>query len=446
MEKQILKKIITTHRERFFSIDKLSPRFISQEDELKIVSKEMVMVSGIRRSGKTSLLNLYYHYLSKKFKINKNNILFINFEDERFVNFAVEDFDNLYQSFIELFDPKGTKYFFLDEIQHMESWQKWVNRLYELEDIKIFITASNASLLKEDVSVSLTGRHRSVKNHCFSFAEYAVLKRVRFEKEALYIDKQQAKLNRLLEQYFDLGGFPEALINHDIQIVDQYYKDIVYRDIIARYKIRNIKEIKELAVYLISNTGNQNSYDSLRKLIGATNTTTIKNYISALEDVYLIHALPLFDYSIKKQIYNANKYYVTDIGFYHAVGFSFSPDVDRLLENIVLLDLLRQSEDVYYWRSAKGHEVDFVIQNKKKISQAIQVCYHLNTENTDREIRSLIAAREEIDAIELIIITREQNKIIRISEEDIKNQKYHFGANKPVNIKVIPYLEWLFLQ
>lgn len=428
MEKQVLKRIISTHKERFLAMDKLSPRLISKEDELKILSKEIVIVSGIRRSGKSSLLNLYYHYLSKTFKISKNNILFINFEDERFINFKVEDFDHLYQSYIELYEPKGMKYFFLDEVQNMEAWERWVNRLYEFEDIKIFITGSNASLLQEELSVSLTGRHRSIRNHCFSFAEYAILKRISFKRDDLYLDKQQIKLNRLLEQYFNLGGFPEALINNDISIVDQYFKDIVYRDIIARNKIRNIKEIKELAIYLISNTGKLNSYANLRKLIDATNTTTIKNYIAALEDVFLIHALPLFDYSIKKQIYNVNKYYVGDIGFYHAVGFSFSADYGRLLENMVLVDLLRQEKEVYYWKSSKGLEVDFVIQEKKKISQAFQVCYHLNTENTEREVRSLIAAQDEIHASELIIISREQNKTITYNA---------------IQIKVISYLNWL---
>lgn len=445
MEKQTLKQIISTHKERFLSLDRLSPRLISKEDELKILSKEIVIVSGIRRSGKSSLLNLYYHYLSKKFKINKNNILFINFEDERFVHFELDDFEQLYQSYIELYDPKGMKYFFLDEIQNVKSWERWVNRMYEFEDIKIFITGSNASLLQQEFSISLTGRHRSISNYCFSFSEYTILKKTSFTKESLYLDKQQIKLNRLLEQYIHLGGFPEALIRNDINIVDQYFKDIIYRDIIARYKIRNIKELKELTIYLISNTGKLNSYANLRKLINATNTTTIKNYIAALEDAFLIHALPLFDYSIKKQIYNVNKYYVNDIGFYHAVGFSFSADYGRLLENMVLIDLLRQEKEVYYWKSSKGLEVDFVVQEKKNISQAIQVCYHLNNENTEREVRSLIAANEELDASELLIISREQNRTIHISKEDIENKRTDFEVGKPLTIQLVSYLEWLLM-
>jgi hypothetical protein len=168
MEKQILKSIIATHKERFLSIEKLSPRLVSAEDEAKLLSKEMVVITGIRRSGKSSLLNLYYHFLSKKNKISAENILFINFEDERFIDFSTSDFELLYQAYIELYNPKGMMYFFLDEIQNVKAWERWVNRLYEFNTIKIFITGSNASLLQPELSSSLTGRHRQIRNHCFS--------------------------------------------------------------------------------------------------------------------------------------------------------------------------------------------------------------------------------------------------------------------------------------
>jgi predicted AAA+ superfamily ATPase len=432
MEKQILKSIITTHKEKFLAIDKLSTRLISHEDEKKLLSKEVVLITGIRRSGKSSLLNLYYHFLSKKNKIDQANILFINFEDERFIDFTVQDFELLYQSYMELYDPKGTKYFFLDEIQSIKGWERWINRIYEFDNIKIFITGSNASLLSSDISNSLTGRNRQIRNHCFSFAEYAILRKLTFDEKSLYSGTQQIKLNRLLHEYINLGGFPEVLKTQDTDIADQYFKDIIYRDIIAKHQIRNIKEIKELALYLISNTGNLNSYANLRKIIGATNTTTIKNYIALLGDVFLIHALPLFDFSIKKQIYNSNKYYVSDIGFYHAVGFSFSPDRGRLLENIILTDLLRLNYQTYYWKSTKGYEVDFLVQKQKNNILAIQVCYHLTNENMEREVRGLISAKEELFAQELIIITMDQNSF----DTAFLQESYPY-------IKVISYLNWL---
>ena len=428
MTKEVLKSIIISQKEKFLSKTNLINRYILGKEKKKLLAREVVFITGIRRSGKSSLLYLIYKHLSKLNKISVSNILFVNFEDERFINFTVADFDSLYRSFLEIENPKGKLYLFFDEIQNINGWERWINRMYEFENVKIFITGSNASLINSDISSSLTGRNRQIQNYTFSVFEYAKLKKIEINSKTLLSDNKRVNINRLLNKYFETGGFPEALKSGDTEIVDQYFKDIIYRDIIAKYSIRNIKEIKELALYLISNTGNINSYENLRKIINATNASTIKNYISAFQDVFLIYALPLFNYSIKKQIYNPNKYYAGDIGFYHAVGFSFSADKGRLLENIVLFDLLRNEHEVFYWKSKKKYEIDFVVYYKKQITQAIQVCYYLSNENRDREIRGLIAAADELNTENLLIITHEQNDSIS------------FENNK---ITVISYLNWL---
>ena len=428
MDKEILKSIIVSHKEKFLSKSGLIKRDIIAKEEKKILAREVVFLTGIRRSGKSSLLYLIYKYLSAKYQVPARNILFINFEDERLINFGVDDFDALYRAFLEIENPAGKKYLFFDEIQNINGWERWVNRLYEFEDAKIFITGSKASLINSDISTSLTGRNRQLQNYTFSFFEYAKLNQKEITQRSLLSDNEKVVIARLLNNYLGTGGFPEALKANDLDVVDQYFKDIIYRDIIAKYNIRNVKEIKELALYLISNTGSINSYENLRKIIGATNVSTIKNYLSAFQDVFLIYALPLFAYSVKRQIYNPNKYYAGDIGFYHAVGFSFSADNGRLLENLVLLDLLRNNNDVYYWKSKKGFEIDFVINKKRQIVKAIQVCYYLSNENRDREVRALLAAANEIGAKSLQIITYEQN-------EEIKTES--------VSIEVISYLHWL---
>ncbi len=428
MEKEVLKSIIVSHKEKFLSKSDLTDRDIIAKEQKKLLAKEVVFITGIRRSGKSSLLYLLYKYLSSAHQIPTRNILFINFEDERFINFRVDDFDALYRAFLEIENPAGKKYLFFDEIQNINGWERWVNRLYEFEDAKIFITSSNASLINSDISTSLTGRNRQLQNYTFSFFEYTKLNQKEITQRSFLSDNEKVVIARLLTNYLGTGGFPEALKANDLDIVDQYFKDIIYRDIIAKYNIRNVKEIKELALYLISNTGNINSYENLRKIIGATNVSTIKNYLSAFQDVFLIYALPLFAYSVKKQIYNPNRYYAGDIGFYHAVGFRFSADKGRLLENMVLLDLLRNNHEVYYWKSKKGFEVDFVVSKKRQIVKAIQVCYYLSNENRDREVRALLAAANEIGAKSLQIITYEQN-------EEIKTES--------VSIEVISYLHWL---
>lgn len=420
MDKATLQGIIVSQKEKFLSKEYLIERNIVVKEEKKLLAREVVFITGVRRSGKSSLLYLTYQYLNTTSIIPTSNVLFVNFEDERFTNFSVNDFEKLFQAYLELENPKGKMYFFFDEIQNIKNWERWINRLYEFEDVKIFITGSNASLINSDIATALTGRNRQIQNYPFSFNEYTVLKKKEFSKKALLSDRKKVEINRLLNKYFETGGFPEALKTDDVGIVDQYFKDIIYRDVIAKYGIRNVKEIKELALYLITNTGAVNSYENLKKIIGATNTSTIKNYLEIFQDVYLVYALPMYHFSIKKQIYNPNKYYVVDIGFYHAVGFSFSPDYEKLLENLVLHELLRHEYDVYYWLSKNGKEIDFVVQYKKQITMAIQVCYNLTNENRDRELRSLVAASQEIEAQELFVITKEQDFEVTYEEHAIK--------------------------
>lgn len=428
MEITTLKTILLTHKKRFLNKSDLIKREVLENIEKQIDPREIVFISGIRRSGKSSLMFLISQYLLETKKINEENIFFVNFEDERFINFTVEDFEKLYQSYLELENPKGKKYLFFDEIQNIAGWERWINRLYEFEDVKIFITGSNASLNSSSISTSLTGRNRQIYLYPFSFKEYLLLEGKSLNDRNLYLTENIAEIKRLFTNYINLGGFPEVLKNKDINIADQYFKDIIYRDVISNYKLRNLKEIKELCLYLITNSGSLLSYESLRKTIDAKNATTIKNYLNILEDVFLIYPLAKFDFSVKKQIYNASKYYVADLGFYHAVGFKFSDNMGKILENIVFEKLLRNGKEFFYWKSKDGNEVDFVIKEKTKLLEAIQITYSLTKENREREIRSLFSIIEELGALNCIILTFEQQETI---ETD-------FGK-----IEVIPIWKWL---
>lgn len=431
MNKEELKQLIVSHKHYFLNKKGLSHRENLQRNTDLLKAKEVVFISGIRRSGKSSLMHLAYLEYAKQLKIKDSNLLFINFEDERLFQFDVSDFETLWQAFLELDNPQGKKYLLFDEIQNVKGWERWINRLYEFEDVKIFITGSNATMLQSDISSSLTGRNRQLGLFTFSFREFAALSNTDYMRKNLYDEKAMIKINRLLEKYMSLGGFPEVLKQNNVALSDQYFKDIIYRDIIGHYNIRNNNEVKALALYLINNTGKIASYKRLASLIEAKNVTTIKNYIDIFQDVYLILPLALFSSSLRKQLYNPKKYYVSDIGFYHSVGFSFSPDYGRLLENLVVLDLLRQEKDVYYWHSKKGHEVDFVIQHKNTISQAIQVCYILNKENQDREVRALLEASKQLNVDKLHIITMGQKETV---------------VEEGKTIEILPYAHWLLMS
>jgi predicted AAA+ superfamily ATPase len=214
----------------------------------------------------------------------------------------------------------------------------------------------------------------------------------------------------------------------EITLAEQYFKDIIHRDVVSHYNIRNVKEIRELSLFLITNSGCLTSYEYIKNTIQAKNATTVKNYLNILENVYLISSLSLYDFSLKKQIYNPDKYYVNDLGFYHAVGFKFSENQGKLLENVVFEQLMRKGFEFYYWKSKKGNEVDFLVRQQNKITDAIQVTYSLSTENLARETAGLDALNEQIGAVNKIILTYDE-------EQEIDT----VGGR----IKVMPVWKWL---
>ncbi len=431
MEKYKLKELFIEHKEKFFSKEGLIQRDIQEKIRPYLHSKETVLITGVRRSGKSSLLKLVADDLISRRDILKTNTLYLNFEDERFVDFTVKDFDSLVEVFLELENPKGRKCFFLDEIQNIKGWEKWVHRMGEFENIKFYITGSNAALLSSEVSHALTGRNRQVVNWPFSFREFLLFHGLVIDGKEFYVKEKRARIKNLLGEYIKGGGFPEVVKSKDNTLLEQYFRDILYRDLIVRYSIKNTKELKELCLFLASNIAAIYSYDRLKKMIGAKNLNTIKNYLESLENVFLFFRVALFDYSVKRQIYNPGKFYMVDTALAQAIGFKFSEDAGHVYENLVFLELKRRGRDLYYWKSKKGQEVDFVLRKGLKVEEAIQVCFNLgNPETREREFRSLLAAKEELNPSRYLIITQDEE-----GEEKI-NQ---------CHIQIIPLWKWLLL-
>ncbi|HZX09374.1 MAG TPA: ATP-binding protein [Acidobacteriota bacterium] len=431
MNKNKLRELIAEHKERFSSSQDLVKRESQEIIKFYIKQKEAVIITGVRRSGKSSLMRLISNDIMKEYDVPFDNILYLNFEDERFIDFSHSDFEPLYETFIELYQPKGTKYIFIDEIQNIKGWEKWVNRLYEFEDIKIFVTGSNATLLSSEIASALTGRNRQLTCFPFSFCEFLRLRGYEFHQKDLYLREKRAKIKNLFNEYIDLGGFPEVLKNKDATLLEQYLKDIIYRDVIARYKIKNIKEIRELVLFLSSNIGKTHSYNSLKDLIEVKSLNTVKNYLEILENVYLFFCVDLFDYSVKKQIYNPSKIYSIDSALSRSVAFKFSQDSGHIYENFVFIELLRRNKEIFYWKSKRGKEVDFIVKKGLKIEQAIQVSTTLSEYKTkQREIDGLLDAGQELNVKDLIIITEDDE-----GEEEIGETK----------IKLIPLWKWMLL-
>jgi len=429
MEKEKLKELIIEHKEKFLKKTELVKREIQKDIAPLLNQREIIIITGVRRGGKSSLMRLISNDLIEKYDILQDNILYLNFEDERFTYFDINDFEQVYEIFLELYHPVGRKYFFLDEIQNVKGWEKWLNRLYEFEDLKIFVTGSNATLLSSEIATVLTGRNRQLIVYPFSFNEFLSLRSYSITEKDFYLREKRIEIKRLFDEYLKLGGFPEVLKISDNTLLEQYLKDIIYRDVIARYSIRNIKEIKELTLFLASNIGTIQSYNNLREMINVKSLNTIKNYLEMLENVFLFFKIDLFSFSVKKQIYNPSKIYSVDSALSNAIAFKFSENMGHIYENIVFIELQRKNKEVFYWKSKRGREVDFVIKSGLKIDEAIQVCFSFTDKKTrDRELESLLSAKNELNVDNLVMIT-----------EDEKGEEVIDGAS----VRIIPLWKWL---
>ena len=390
MEKVRLKQIIFDQQEVFNKPVNLIERDIDVDKYLK--NQEIIVITGIRRCGKSSLLKLISNKLNKQ-------LFYLNFDDLRLTEFNNQNFEDIEDIVFEIFNDKDVV-FFLDEVQNVKNWERWVNNLYG-RNIKVFVTGSNSHLLSSEISTYLTGRNQTIKLYPFSFKEFL---RLRGAPYVINSSKDRQSIIRNFKEYFLLGGFPVIDENKDIELSRQYFEDIVNKDIIQRYGIRMIKEFNDLVLYLFSNVGKSYSYSTLKKVSGIKSLSMIKNYIDYLKQVFLAYTIHRFDFSIKKQKVSSSKFYVGDNSFLKTLAFEFSENKGQRLENLVFLELFRRNKEIYYF-SGKG-ECDFVIKRGLKVIKAVQVSYDFSNESTkNRKIKGLLEAMKEFNLKEGLILT-----------------------------------------
>lgn len=375
-----------------------------------------VIISGLRRAGKSTLLAQLAH----KFYA-KNEYFYINFEDERFLSFTASDFTRLHELLIEQFGNQ--KIFLLDEIQNIEGWEIFVNRMMRGE-YKFYITGSNASLLSKELGTKLTGRYIPVELFPFSFKEYLQFKKIALPDITRLTTVQKGELKRAFSDYLKKGGIAEALQYPKLPIHKTLYEAIIDRDIGARYKIPDTKPLRELAFYLLSNISSLVSFNKLKELLHLGSVNTISSYVSYLEASWLLFVLNRYAFSIKKQQIANKKIYCIDTGLTKSVAFSFSEDKGKFLENIVFLKLRKfYREDIYYYKTTTEKEVDFYLPKRKIL---VQVCQNLTDINTrDREIEALIDAMQEIGKAAAVIITEDEKDTLEVNGKLITVQPVH---------------------
>lgn len=391
-------------------------RFIQKEKgsveraELKRIKKyfkllHIVIIAGIRRAGKSTLLSQIMHSLGHEVGY------YFNFEDERLLNFSAADFSRLYEVLLELYGERTA--FFFDEIQNVKDWERFVRRMHD-RGFQFFITGSNASLLSRELGTRLTGRHLTHTLYPFSFLEYLLFKGYSFEAKDILETKKRAVLKKNFIEYMREGGMPEYLTYGNAEVLKEVYNDILYRDIIVRYKITETKSLRELALYLLSNIGVPFSFSKLKRMLGLGSMNTVKSYIEYLENSFLFFTVNLYQYSVKRQILAPKKIYSIDTAFINTLAFHSSPNKGRILENIVLLELKRRGEEVYYYKTEQSGEVDFVTRGKKGKKSMIQVSWHLEDERTkQRELESLFLGMNELNEKEGLLLTYDTTGKIR---------------------------------
>jgi len=394
-----IKRIITDQRDEIDHLYK-SRRLIERdlpEDKLvqSLEHPNILAVLGVRRCGKS----IYSHMLLKGKEYG-----YINFDDERLYGIDTADLNLVLQAFYELYNTE-LEYFMLDEIQNVPGWELFANRLRRTK--RVVLTGSNAKLLSGELATHLTGRYLDVTLYPFSFCEFLKLKEI---EQDIHSTRSIARIKNALQEYMDVGGFPEVYL-FGKEIAARIYEDIIYKDIISRHDIRNKRSFSEIAKYLVSNFSGEFSY---RKLSGATsirNVHTVKDYVGYLESSYIVLVVERFSFKLKEQMMAPRKVYCIDTGMINTIVFRFSQDMGRLMENLVAVELHRRKsyyggDDVFYWKDHQQREVDFVLMGRGKVNELIQVSYASSEEGIkDREFKGLLRAAGELRCGNMKVIT-----------------------------------------
>ena len=424
-----LKEIIADFHQRQI------PDFTPRQYDLACPDNKIRSLIGIRRAGKTYS---FYQLITNLIKdgIEKERILFINFEDERLLPFETEKLTLLWNNYFELFPTfkDKTVFLFFDEIQNIQNWELFIRRIHESENVRINLTGSSSNLLSQEIATALRGRTLSFEIFPFSFVEFLSHKRIpsRFDSS-----KDRSHVVHTFEDYMKRGGFPEILDCSEsmrIRILQDYYNLILYRDLIDRYDIRNHSLIKYLLKFLISNTANPfsvNKFVNNSKSQGFRfSKDSIHNYISYLQDGYFFSFVPILSDAPRKRQVNYKKIYAIDHGLVTATTGARTYSTGRLLETMTHNHLrINYSRDqIYYYKTASGFEIDFVVMHDGRIKHMIQVCDDISDPSTrDREIRSIGQGMEELGIKESVIITRNQR-------ERLQTGKY--------KIHILPFWQW----
>jgi hypothetical protein len=352
---------------------------------------EIVVVKGVRRAGKSTLLLQYARKLIDR-GVDGKNILMVNFEDPRFKNPGLELLDKVYDTYLEELQPDLEHYVILDEVQEIRGWEKFARYLHEAKKARVFVTGSNSKLLSEEYSTLLSGRHVDMEVFPLSFREFLEFNKITVENNVDAV-KSRLRIRKLFREYMQYGGFPKValLAGEKRELLAGYFNDIVVKDVQRRFNVRESGGLEELAKYYLTNISTLQSFNKISKALGLS-LDTVERFSRHLSTARMVFFTPKFSFKLKEQILNPKKAYCVDTGLSNAVGFRFSENTGRTAENIVFSSLLKRGCESYYWRDYSGREVDFAVKDGLRVGQLIQSCWSLAGDVKEREVKALSTA------------------------------------------------------
>ena len=374
----------------------------NQDTDLLLSSSLIKLITGPRRVGKSTQALLM---------LRDKNFAYLNFDNYSLLdawdaNLVMRMLDDVYP---------GYEYILLDEVQNLDGWDLWVSELYRLGK-NLVITGSNARMLSSEMATVLTGKYLQLEMLPFGLEEF-----FDWNKLDLHFLNPEDKTNSLVlaDDYLRNGGYPEVVASRQMtrSYLDTLFDSIVWKDVAKRHNVRNVTDLNNLAMYLVSNFCNPVSANDLTTELGFSSVNTTRKYMDYLHEPYLFYYLSRYNNKLKLMKKAPRKVYVVDNGFVTSKAFSLSDNLGRLLENQVFIELVRRGYDVertmFYYRSRNDKEVDFVLRKEAHIERLVQVCYDMSNPKTEkREVDSIVECAGELKCSNLVIVTNNDKRTI----------------------------------
>jgi len=428
-----MKNIILQLIDDFF--ERNLPEPVTRNKEFSNVEGKADVVIGMRRSGKTWFCYQKIKELMAS-GIKKEEILYLNFEDDRLLEFNINNFQEILDVYFGKY-PKnrnGRCYFFFDEIQRIDQWELFIRRLIDTENIQISITGSSSKLLGSEIATSLRGRSLPIEIFPFSFEEFLKFHKLFSASPQMFGANTASVLRKAVQDYLEIGGFPEVQKldrNLRIEVLQGYIDSVLLKDIIERHKVSNVLVLKHLARHIMNSSGGQFSinkfFNTMKSMAIKCTKNSLYEYLDHLTDAFLFYKVPVHSRSEKSRLINPAKVYTIDTGLLNAMTFRNSSNYGQLLETMVFMHLRRGDYDVEYVKTKDGRETDFFARHRiSGQARLIQVCREMSDNKTfARELQGLKSAMDELSIPTGTIVSWDD-------ETDIEGK-----------IKVVPIWKWL---